>query len=136
MLPEIDLRYLAVDAEALNFQIEQIIAERDEKISEVRAEISKIDEGISDINAANEEKKAGIDAIWKRIYALRDRMDKCIADEQNAAQNVNKAIREQEAAAKGDVSDARAKLGELERKVPRWFRGVPCHKAFPARIYR
>lgn len=106
-----------VDAEDLNRQIGQILSERDEKISEVRAEISKIDEGISDINAANEEKKAGIDAIWKRIYALRDRMDKCIADEQNAAQNVNKAIREQEAAAKGDVSDARAKLGELERKV-------------------
>lgn len=105
----------AVDAEGLNFQIEQIIAERDGKISEVQSKISTIDEGIANVNSANEAKKAEIDAIWRQIYALRDKMGKCISEGQSEAQKRNTELQKKTYDAKFLADDAARKVDEVER---------------------
>lgn len=106
----------AVDAEGLNFQIEQIIAERDGKISEVQGKISTIDAGIADINSANDAKKAEIDAIWRQIYALRDKMGKYISERQSGAQKRNAAHRAEVLKAQADVNMVRAEIEAINRK--------------------
>ena len=106
-----------VDTEAVNFQIEQILAERDGKISEVQQKISTIDEGIANINSANEGKKAEIDAIWRQIYALRDRMGKCISEAQNGAQKRNTELRAQVLKAAADADMVQAEIDNAERQA-------------------
>ena len=105
-----------MDAEALNFQVEQILSERDGKISEIQREISAIDEGIASVNSANESKKAEIDAIWRQIYALRDRMGKYISERQSEAQKRNAAHRAEVLKAQADVNMVRAEIENINRK--------------------
>ena len=106
----------AVDAEGLNFQIEQIIAERDGKISEVQGKISTIDAGIADINSANDAKKAEIDAIWRQIYALRDKMGKYISERQSDAQKRNAERNGRILEARRAVADVQAQLEDVNRR--------------------
>lgn len=106
----------AVDAEGLNFQIEKILSERDGKISEVQGKISTIDAGIADINSANDAKKAEIDAIWRQIYALRDKMGKYISERQSGAQKRNAAHRAEVLKAQADVNMVRAEIEAINRK--------------------
>lgn len=106
----------AVDAEGLNFQIEQIIAERDGKISEVQGKISTIDAGIADINSANDAKKAEIDAIWRKIYALRDTMGKYISERQSDAQKRNAERNGRILEARRAVADVQAQLEDVNRR--------------------
>lgn len=106
----------AVDGEGLNFQIEQIIAERDGKISEVQGKISTIDAGIADINSANDAKKAEIDAIWRQIYALRDKMGKYISERQSDAQKRNAERNGRILEARRAVADVQAQLEDVNRR--------------------
>lgn len=106
----------AVDAEGLNFQIQEILSERDGKISEVQGKISTIDAGIADINSANDAKKAEIDAIWRQIYALRDKMGKYISERQSGAQKRNAAHRAEVLKAQADVNMVRAEIEAINRK--------------------
>lgn len=106
----------AVDAEGLNFQIEKILAERDGKISEVQGKISTIDAGIADINSANDAKKAEIDAIWRQIYALRDKMGKYISERQSDAQKRNAERNGRILEARRVVADVQAQLEDVNRR--------------------
>lgn len=107
----------AVDAEALNFQIEQILSERDQELSRIQSKISTIDEGISNINSANKGKQAEIDAIWKQIYALRERMGKCISQAQNEAQKENAELQQNVSHARFEVQVAKGRLSEKDRQI-------------------
>lgn len=106
----------AVDAEGLNFQIEEILSERDGKISEVQGKISTIDAGIADINSANDAKKAEIDAIWRQIYALRDKMGKYISERQSDAQKRNAERNGRILEARRAVADVQAQLEDVNRR--------------------
>ena len=106
----------AVDAERLNFQIEEIISERDAKISEVKDKISTIDAGIADINSANDSKKAEIDAIWRQIYGLRDKMGKYVSERQSVAQKRNAERNGRILEARRDVADVQARLEDVNRR--------------------
>ena len=106
----------AVDAEGLNFQIEEILSERDGKISEVQGKISTIDAGIADINSANDAKKAEIDAIWRQIYALHDKMGKYISERQSDAQKRNAERNGRILEARRAVADVQAQLEDVNRR--------------------
>lgn len=106
----------AVDAEGLNFQIQEILSERDGKISEVQGKISTIDAGIADINSANDAKKAEIDAIWRKIYALRDTMGKYISERQSDAQKRNAERNGRILEARRAVADVQAQLEDVNRR--------------------
>lgn len=106
----------AVDAEALNFQIEQILSERDQELSRIQSKISTIDEGISNINSANDAKKAEIDAIWRQIYALRDKMGKYISERQSDAQKRNAERNGRILEARRAVADVQAQLEDVNRR--------------------
>lgn len=97
-----------VDKKTLEAQIAKIISERDQKIANVQEKISAIDAKISDINTANEGKKAAIDNIWSQIYVLRNKMNECISEARCAAQKRNTEHRNK-------LQDVNFNLDEIKR---------------------
>ena len=60
-----------VDTSVLKERVKAIEKARDERIAEISRKIAGIDAGISDINAANAEKRAEIDAMHREITSIR-----------------------------------------------------------------
>ena len=82
-----------VDTAADQAAIDAIRAERNAKMKELEGEIATVDGAIADVNRANEEKKARIDAIYRRITEVQLKMGEVIAEAKKAAQNENLAAR-------------------------------------------
>ena len=78
-----------IDQAEIREKVTEIHAERDGELEDLRDQIKGIDASITDYNAANAEKKAGIDAIWAEITKIQLEMGEAIAKAQKDAQDEN-----------------------------------------------